>query len=735
MSQSKDRLYNLLPYVYRQRDAEQGYPLKALLQVISEQVNIVEDDITQLYENWFIETCQDWAVPYIGDLVGYRPVFEAGEPGGTQAECQKHNRILFPRREVANTIGYRRRKGTLALLEELARSTAGWPARAVEFYRLLRVAQHLNYQHLERGRTADMRLGDALERLDGPFDELAHIVDVRRINSHRTPGRYNIPSLGLFIWRLRSYSITKAPTYSKDGSAIYTFSVLGNNMPLFTRPVEEPEPTHIADETNVPAPIRRRAFQDRLEDFYGEGKSLCIWRDSLDDPVPIENIIASDLSGQGYIPEGDDIAVDPELGRIALSDSYLRKNPDAGLWVSYHYGFSADIGGGEYPRELSQRPEQAFYRVGRDEEIQSIGDALYRWWQDKQSSEEKRDAVIEIQDSRDYVEPTIIKLEAGDRLELRAANGCRPVIRILNLNTNKPDYLRIESEGDDGKPRHLTLDGLLIVERGIQVTGKITEVAIRHCTLVPGWSLQEGIEMKDGARPSLYLNSTTARLIIEKSILGYIQVDQDEVGTDPLSMRIEDSILDAVSPENMALDASQCPVAHAILTILRSTVLGETQVHAIELAENCIFYGKVIVCRRQKGCMRFCYVTPGTKEYPSRTPRRYHCQPDLVMKALEEKMRETARTESRTPTEEEIRSARQREADRVRPQFNSTRYGMPDYCQLADACAEEIKQGADDQSEMGVFHDLFRPQREANLRARLEEYTPAGTDVDIIFVN
>ncbi len=80
MSQSKDRLYNLLPAVHRQRDAEQGYPLKALLQVISEQVNVVEDDITGLYENWFIETCQDWVVPYIGDLVGYRPASEAGEP-------------------------------------------------------------------------------------------------------------------------------------------------------------------------------------------------------------------------------------------------------------------------------------------------------------------------------------------------------------------------------------------------------------------------------------------------------------------------------------------------------------------------------------------------------------------------------------------------------------------------------------------------------------------------------
>jgi hypothetical protein len=36
---------------------------------------------------------------------------------------------------------------------------------------------------------------------------------------------------------------------------------------------------------------------------------------------------------------------------------------------------------------------------------------------------------------------------------------------------------------------------------------------------------------------------------------------------------------------------------------------------------------------------------------------------------------------------------------------------------------------------MGVFHDLFNPQRTANLRARLAEYAPAGMEADILFEN
>ena len=52
----RDRLFKLLPYVIQRRDSEQGWPLRALLQVINEQVDLLEVDCWQRYENWFIET-------------------------------------------------------------------------------------------------------------------------------------------------------------------------------------------------------------------------------------------------------------------------------------------------------------------------------------------------------------------------------------------------------------------------------------------------------------------------------------------------------------------------------------------------------------------------------------------------------------------------------------------------------------------------------------------------------
>ena len=61
----------------------------------------------------------------------------------------------------------------------------------------------------------------------------------------------------------------------------------------------------------------------------------------------------------------------------------------------------------------------------------------------------------------------------------------------------------------------------------------------------------------------------------------------------------------------------------------------------------------------------------------------------------------------------------------MRPRFNSTRYGSPTYCQLADDCADEITRGADDESEMGAFHDLFQPQRDGE-SARAARRVHAG---------
>ncbi|TFW31747.1 hypothetical protein [Massilia horti] len=742
MNRELDRLYELLPLVHRMRDAAQGYPLKSLLVVIAEQVGVVEQDIARLYDNWFIETCDDWVAPYIGDLVGYRPVGEARTRGLEKA--------VFPRREIANTLAARRRKGTLALLEQLANDGAGWPARAVEFYRLLGWTQHLDHRRPNRGRSADLRDGSALDLLGGPFDPFAHGVDVRRIASTRSRGRYNIPEVGLFAWRLKTYPVTLAPASRQhdDGRNCFTFSVLGNDTPLYNRAQPEASPTGIAEEINLPVPIRRRALEYRQPgttraqasaDYYGALRSILVtveWhnKDGIV-AIPAEQVVAADLSKWNRQLERGQVAVDPELGRILFE----RRGVPKRVWVSYRYAFSADIGGGEYRRPLSQPQGALLFRVGHGEALGSITAALLAWRAAQDQDPAAKAAVIEIGDSGIYSEQLALELGAGESLQIRAGQRSqrppgdsggwtRPLLRLHGDEQGDPFSVR----GRAGS--RLVLDGLLVSGGGIKVYGpgadgdagdvadQLCDITIRHCTLVPGWRLGCDCAPCHEDEPSLELFNCRAAVRIEHSILGKIRVSASEVESDPVSIALSDSIVDATGVELAAIEGAQGALAFAELTMRRCTVLGTIGAHAVALAENSIFMGTLQLARRQLGCVRYCYVSPG-----SRTPRRYHCEPDLRWAAVDEAMLQVPAVERD--------AEKQREAGRVRPRFNSLRYGAPAYCQLADDCAAEIGQGADDESEMGVFHDLFQPQREANLRGRLDEYTPASLDVGIIFAS
>src|SRR5207253_1565611 len=75
MSLDAAQLFALLPAAYRTRDAENGGALEALFAVMASQSAIVEDNIEQLYDDQFIETCAPWVIPYIGDLLGYNAIY------------------------------------------------------------------------------------------------------------------------------------------------------------------------------------------------------------------------------------------------------------------------------------------------------------------------------------------------------------------------------------------------------------------------------------------------------------------------------------------------------------------------------------------------------------------------------------------------------------------------------------------------------------------------------------
>ena len=170
MNHEAEKLYNLLPAVYRVRDADQGGSLRALCEVIAEEIAVLRENLDQLYDDQFIESCAERVAPYIGDLIGYRPIH------GVTA------RTISARAEVANTIAYRRRKGTATVLEQLARDVTGWNTRVVEFFR---VARNQPIRELyPAGKSCDGR-STRLGGLGTARHGLQHVGALRRHTPHR----------------------------------------------------------------------------------------------------------------------------------------------------------------------------------------------------------------------------------------------------------------------------------------------------------------------------------------------------------------------------------------------------------------------------------------------------------------------------------------------------------------------------------------------------------------------
>lgn len=733
----KDRLYNLLPVLYRERDEQQGSPLRDLLRIVTEQADILHSDVQLLWDDFFIETCEPWVIPYIGDLVSNNLLNNAQDLHASETANSLFPDLFGPsldptnairtRADVARTIYYRRRKGTLPMLEEMARDVTGWAAHAVEFFELLIWNQNLNHLRMFSNGCVDLRSPEAVDRLNGPFDFMAHTIDVRA--PRQQEGWYNIRNIGFFLWRLKSYLMENVVAHVGDQPWKYYFSPLGNSAPLFSRLRREGDEAGLATELHVPGPIRPAAFFKQPGEFYGTNQNASLTV-SVDNPlppappnvVPASRIQCRDLATWSQ-PSGNIVGIDLRLGRIAFGPAAV---PTVGVDVSYHYGFSADLGGGPYRRSkwlvsveklagLSVPPlppplEMTVQENGVAPLFPTLNAAISNW-----QSQGRPDCVITIADNRNYALTSPLTLADNNFLVIQAADTCRPHII--------PDNHDLEIAGDH-LGSQLTLSGLLF-EGSIHVLGEMGRLRLLHTTLVPGRSIDESVAPLPPA-PSIVVNgddgaggtiNSEFRLQIAFSITGPLLVP-----TNADALVVLDSIIDGLAGVAIAGDATNQPAPPA--TLERTTILGRSFFRKLPLASEVIFTEPVISSQLQQGCVRFSFVPAG-----SQTPQRYRCQPQLAIDTQIE--REALSGPVSDARKAQIALEIQQ---RLAPSFTSEHYGHPGYCQLRLSSPIEIRTGAEDGSEMGAFCHLKQPQRETNLRIRLEEYLPFGLEPGIIYV-
>lgn len=702
-SLTADRLYSLLPAVYRVRDAEQGEPLRALLAAFARELAALEENVEQLYDDQFIETCSDWVAPYIGDLIGYRPLHGVSP------------RISSPRAEVAHTIAFRRRKGTALMLEELAQDVTDWPSRAVEFFEQLATTQYMKHVRLHARATAHTRDQGTMLRRGSAFNAVAHTAEMRRPETHS--GRYNIPNVGIFLWRLLALRLSLVPLTPDAGDASgrkFRLNPLGSDLELFRRAQTEDDVSHLAEPINVPEPLSVRlmalavrqaqksvvpAPDARLDDDYGVGESIVLFKPgSPPTAVSVSQIRVSDLrdildaggnvvgwNHEDAMPAGT-IGVDPERGRVLLGAP-----ADGPLLATFHYGQARAIGGGEYERSLDGGELTTQRAVANGGALQPELDAIAGGGR------------LIVEDSRTYAETPVFKVDPvlapntpGMSVVVAAANPARPLVAAggtVTLSVGARGRLLIDGLAFSGGMLHLPATA----------DDELRELVLRDCTLVPGRSLHtDGSAASPGA-VSLLVEHPFSKIVLERCITGPIQAVADA------EVELRDCIVDAGAPESVAFAADDAGHPGAELTVHECTVIGKVHTKLMRLASNAIFFARLglppaetwtaplIAERRQEGCMRFSFVPTG-----SITPRRFRCMPDEAHPD-------------------------------VLPHFTSPRYGDPRYAQLRHATHPAIREGAGDGSEMGVLHALFQPQRETNLRIRLDEFLRFGLRAGVFY--
>ena len=714
MSLDAAALYALLPAVYRTRDAAGGGQLQALFAVMAAQSAVVEDDINQLYDDQFIETCAPWVIPYLADLIGYNSIYEVavGGPGR--------------RAEVANTIGYRQRKGTLLALEQVTADISGRATLAAERFRRLITTESMRLVEPGYDATVSMRDGRALDLLGTAFDVTNRTIDVRRIAPRARvvadpdtapldialhgPGRSNIPDVAVHLWRWQSWTVTDA-TAVVVGGGRYRFSQLGHDMPIFSSPPARAAFTSLTTRADIPLPIGRR----ELAHHYGPKASVLLTADGA--PVDVSQVYGANLAdrpgGSWCAVAYGKIAIDPELGRIQYGPGIT---PPQLLEVSYNYGFPASMGGGGYDRSASLTqfdPGDAGYRaiVGS---FPDLAGAIPSWtsfddlpaavagWNDWSDRQADAKGVIVLPGfeslTADLTGEAAVLLPAGSSLALVAGQPLPAIhpseVTWTTSRVTITGDIEVEGVAGSASAGQFLINGIWLAgELQVNATGSVIQVA--DSTLVPGLGLLPDGEPLSPGDSSILVTAQGASVSLNRVISGPVAAHPS--GT----TRICDSIIDATSPYYVAYGGEDLASAGADLHIEDSTVIGKVRTRTFILASGCIFHARlgrrdpwpaaVWASRQQAGCVRFCVLPFG-----SITPRRYRCLPP------------TAASEPA-----------------LEPSFVTLRYGQPGYALLSGDVPMAIWTGADNGSQLGAYLQIRETEAVSNVQLRAPEYLPA----------
>jgi hypothetical protein len=735
-----EKLWEWVPAIYRERDGlDGGDALRSFVQALASRAAVLKRSQDRLWDDQCIELADDWAIPYIADLVATRLVSSLNSRAR--------------RADVAKTIYYRRRKGTLAVLEQLIADMTGWDGKVVEEWKRLGRMRHGLDGRARAGRItatpegglADLRRVRGALLVGDPFDEFHYTPDMRRPEGEW--GRRGITRLTFHLYRQQSVEMRgvrphRVRNVSLDRDA-FTFDPSGRETALFSAndPSRDWSTWRTAAEWALPRPIACRLLGEAVfvvgdeEIAWALATALIPAGQRPAAAASLRRIAGERLVGRDTftrvlrgLPEGATLTaagVLAELMTRALIDecgSAALLPRAAGSAAFGPPAVEVTLGGGA--SQLRERTRAA-----------NFGDWNAGGWSPPVLSNvdlfiepERGRFLLDLQGtSADEVRvryrigmlapigagaygrnfdggPPTVTWQDGSSAAGTPAAG---VVEIRDSDTyaDPPDqaaitdcivFAREETRpylllGDDwsltasGDDRQLWLDGLWIGANpasALVLDGNYERVRLRFCSLDPGGTDAAGDTI---APVELVVRGFVEELAIERCMLANIRLEGADASIERLI--IVDSIVHA---RTAGLTAIAAPRAH--LTIRRSTVIGpaiDTLTVDVERldASDTLIAGRVDVTDTQSGCFRFSARGPG-----SRVPHPYESQVVTELGRL----------------------------------FASRVFGDHRYALLAEAAPEEIRRGAENDNEMGAFNAEIGATKLESLGIKVEEYMPFG---------
>jgi hypothetical protein len=518
-------LYERLPEIYRIKDREQIPPgqLEHYLALVEQIFSDIHKNIETLYHDLFIDTCADWVIHYIGDLLGV-------------SHIKGDARTL--RADAADAIALRRRKGTPAGLEQLAYNLTGWASHIVELRKHLLWNQHLNHLRPGTGGTVNLKAPARLSLLGTPFDPFAYTAQLEPPEKSPPHGKtlYNLPNTAVYVWRLKDYQvqatkpvipITPPDGYVENETAVGTEAIFivcfdvnpcGEPIQLFNTYQYNPDRTlqQLSGVDETPNPIPRFRLDEgsptanplkyvEVETYDPETASmdeLEIAAVGLRFHLPSSSFSAAEkwtFRGEklhcwdsGHLPtpalKNREIAVDPAIGRVLLGvDS--KEEVDAlqeHLLMTYTYGAVGPLGAHPvarpYPPRRWNNESLKTYDVKFTDGESELKDALDIMEDDQYID---RPLIIRIRDSRTYKldirkllpellnttdEPGKTALCLRRSLIIRAADQQRPVIKLAVPLRFRPHKVTGEDDQEQ-KKLDAVMSHLTVRLEGVYITG------------------------------------------------------------------------------------------------------------------------------------------------------------------------------------------------------------------------------------------------------------------------